>query len=61
MCKVMENYANEYAMEKSIDAVIKACLAHKDSLDETINFVKAQFPNVTTEYIGDRFKNLSQA
>lgn len=55
MCKSIETYATEEA----IDAVIRNCVAHKDSLEETISFVKEQFTKVTKEYITSRFEFLS--
>lgn len=55
VCKSIETYATEEA----IDAVIKTCIAHKDSLEETIDFVKEQFMKVNREYIISRFELLS--
>ena len=54
MCGSIE----EYAAERAIDALIKCCIAHKDSLEETIALVKEQFSKVTEEYIASRFKEL---
>ncbi|MCQ2535354.1 MAG: Rpn family recombination-promoting nuclease/putative transposase [Lachnospiraceae bacterium] len=55
MCQSIE----EYAAESSIDAIIKTCLAHKDSLEQTIQFVKYQFSEATNELITDRYHLLS--
>lgn len=55
MCQSIE----EYAAESSIDAIIKNCLAHNDSLEQTIQFVKYQFSEATNELITDRYHLLS--
>ena len=54
MCKSIEIYENEEA----IDAVIRTCVAHKDSREETINYVKTQFNDISEDYITSRFEVL---
>lgn len=54
MCKSIEIYATEEA----IDAVIRTCVAHKDSREETINYVKTQFNDISEDYITSRFEVL---
>lgn len=53
VCKSIE----EYAENREIDAAIKICVAHKDSLEETISFVKEQFSKANKEYITSRFND----
>lgn len=49
----------KHADIKAINAVIRTCIDHEDSLDQTISFVKKQFPNVTPRYIRVTFERLS--
>ncbi len=59
VCKSIEEYAADIAMEKAIDAVIQNCFAHNDTKEDTIMYVQKQFPQVTKNQIELRFKFLS--
>ena len=54
MCESIENYAIEMAIEE----VIKTCIAHKDSLDQTILFVTEQFSKASKENITTIYNSL---
>ena len=49
----------EYVVEMVIDAIIRSCINHKDTLEETIGFVKEQYSHAEEEYITSRFEVLS--
>lgn len=59
VCKSIEDYATDIAKEQSIDAIINTCIAHKDSLEQTVEFVKKQYAEATIEHITSRFKLLN--
>lgn len=54
MCKSIE----EYAINREIDAVIKNCIEHNDSAEETIKFVKKQFSKASKNYIISRYNSI---
>lgn len=57
-CDEVSKSIEAYAAEAAIDAVIRTCIAHKDSLEDTISFVENQY-EASEEYIVSRYKELS--
>ena len=55
VCKSIEEFAND----RGIDTAINICIAHNDSLEETITYVTEQFTNATRDYISSRYNVLS--
>lgn len=51
MCKAIE----EYATDKAIDTVIEACIDFNKTFEETTRYVTSKFDNATVGYITSRY------
>lgn len=56
----MCNSVEEYATQRAIDAVIKACVDFGRTMEETIKYITSKFDNATAEYIATRYSQLSK-
>ena len=50
MCESIETYANE----RAVDASISACIDFDKTKDETIEYVKSKYENLSDSYILER-------
>lgn len=46
MCNVIEEYAEERALDASVDTMIKTCIMHDDSREKAIEMVYSEFPQI---------------
>lgn len=58
MCAVIEEYANERAIESAVEATIDTCIDHGDTKEETLKFVSKKFPQVSKQHISERISEL---
>ena len=54
MCALIEEYANE----RAVDVAIDICIEHGDTKEETITFVSKKFPQVSEQHISERISEL---
>lgn len=51
----MCNSVEEYATQRAIDTVIKACVDFGRTMEETIKYITSKFDNATADYITSKY------
>ena len=58
MCAVMEEYANERALESAVDATIKTWIKFNASREKTLQTVLEEYPQMSEQHISERIAEL---
>ena len=58
MCAIIENYANEIAVERAVDTMIKTCIMLDATKEKTLKMVLDEFPQISKEQISKRVTEL---
>ena len=58
MCAVMEEYANERALESAVEATIKTCIKFNASREKTLQTVLEEYPQMSEQHISERIAEL---
>ena len=58
MCETIERYANEIAVEREIDRMIKTCIQLNCSREKTIKMVLEDFPQISEEQVSKRVSEI---
>ena len=58
MCETIERYANEVAVEREIDRMIKTCIKLNCSKEKTIKMVLEDFPQISEEQVSKRVSEI---
>ena len=58
MCAVIEEYANERAIESAVEATIKTCIRFNVSREKTLQTVLEDFPQMSEQHISERLSEL---
>lgn len=58
MCAVIEEYANERAIESAVEATIRTCIRFNVSREKTLQTVMEDFPQMSGQHISERISEL---
>ena len=58
MCAVIEEYANEIAIESAVEATIRTCIRFNVSREKTLHTVMEDFPQMSEQHSSERISEV---